>query len=793
MQRDERLAADAPVERPAPRRGPAPAWLLPALPGALASLLFLALALGSPVLGAAATPAQLALGLALAASIVAQPRARERLTRLAAWPGLPHAATLAGVTLLAALLRFWGLRFGLPYLEHPDEWAVAEEAARMLQSGDYRPFSYTYPTLYIYMQVGVAAAHFLWGSGAGLYRDLPDLDPALYYPWMRALTATLGTAGVLLTYAVGRRLYGRAIGLVAAALLAVLPVAAGDAHYVTTDTPALFFTLLAFLAIARLGVAAEGRSATTHERRPASDAEPALGGPWSLVGRRGSLYAGALIAGLATGLAAATKYNVAVLVIPLALGVFLAARDERRSATDDRGQRPESRAAAGSPWSLVVVGLLWAALGALLGFTLGVPLWLRELPRLLDDLASIVVHYRFEGHPGAESSRPALFYWGALANEGLLLALVTLAGLLLAFVRRSRADLLVLAFVVPTVLQLTGVKVVFFRNAVPLLPFVCLLAAAALALLANAAYRWLRPGTRGEAVRADATGGLAGPRASSRSSAARLALDGPALLLVCATVLVATEPLATALHDELLRSRPTTRILATEWVERNAPDGARIWLEDGTLKLPARLRVQGGRPVTSNDLAWYRENGFRFLVANMDRDDKDRGRLAAFGEPAMRFERAGERHGPTLAVYDTGAGDVASEPRTPSGATLGGGALALEGYRHPGEVRAGEVLPLALYWRAARQLPADYTVFVHLLDDQGGKLAQRDLPPLEGSLPTSRWTPGELVRDDQDLPVPVSVPPGTYRLVAGMYDSQTFAPIVDAGPIELGVVTVTAP
>src|SRR5690606_2337837 len=161
---------------------------------------------------------------------------RPALRRLAAWPELPHAALVLAVTLLALFLRTWGLRFGLPYLDHPDEWAVADEAVRMLQTGDYRPVKWDYPTLVIYLQVGVAAAHFLWGAGAGLYRDLSDLSPEHYYVWMRALTAALGTGGVLLTYAIGRMLYGRAAGLAAAALLAVLPVAAGDSHYVTTDT-----------------------------------------------------------------------------------------------------------------------------------------------------------------------------------------------------------------------------------------------------------------------------------------------------------------------------------------------------------------------------------------------------------------------------------------------------------------------------------------------------------------------------------------------------------------------------
>jgi hypothetical protein len=880
MRRDETLHTDLPAEIRTPRGRAMPLWLLRALPGAFAALLFGALALGAGVFGEAARPIQALLALGLVASAAVQPGARATVRRVFAWEALPHYALLAGITLLALFLRTWGLRFGLPYLEHPDEWAVADEAVRMLQTGDYRPTKWDYPTLSMYLQVGVAAAHYLWGVSAGLYRELGDLQPEHYYPWMRALTALLGTAAIPLTYVLGRMLYGRSVGLAGAALLAVLPVAVGDAHYVTTDTPAMVFSLVAMILIARLGLSCAspspggdsgsggvtplqtswlpggesgsgGGTSLQGSRLPGEESgsgggtslqgswlpseesgsgggtslqtswlpggesgsgggtslqgsrlpggESGSGGGTSLQGSRlpggesgsgggtslqGSrLYGTALLAGLATGLAAATKYNVAALLVALALALIMVARQRFSLQPSAFSLQPSAFSLQPSAFSLWP-GLL-AGLGVLLGFTLGMPLWFAELRNVLEGLASILVHYRFEGHPGAESSRPVLFYWGALANEGLLVAVAMLAGLGLAFVRRSRANLLVLAFLVPSILQLAGVKVVFFRNVMPLLPLLCLLAASAIRVLSSqfsvlsTRHSQSQLKTRNSKLRTGASSWLRG------------FVSRPGLVLTAAVAIVAAQPLAKAFHDELLRSRPTTRVLATEWMQTNAPAGSRVWLEDGTLLLPAHLRGEGGRPITSNSPAWYRENGFRFLVALMDRDDKDPSQLAAFGEPLVRFERAGERHGPTLAIYETGTGDPSREERIASGATLGSGALVLEGFRHPGTVRAGATLPLALYWQATRPLPADYTVFVHLLDAQGGKVAQRDVAPLTGTLPTSRWAPGQLLRDDQDLAVPAAVPPGTYRLVAGMYDPATLAPIADRGPIDLGEVVVT--
>ena len=785
--------------------------LLRRAPGVLALALFLALALGRGVLGAAAAPVQGALALALLGSILAHPQVMARVSVTRA------AVALVGILALALGLRVWGLRFGLPYFEHPDEWAVADEAMRMLRTGEYTPFSYTYPPLYTYMQVGVATFHFLWGAGAGLYRTPADIDPVRFYVWARALTALLGTGAVALTFLAGRSLYGRTAGLLAAALIAVMPAVAGDAHYVTTDTPAMFFTLLAFLAIARLGVAPE------HD-----------GGRETLR----STLALAFVAGFGVGIATATKWNAGALVIALLAAIVLAAyrriSDAQRSTFNVQpstlnaqpstpnvqpspqpstfhvprstfhAQRSTLNAQPSTfnvqpspqPSTLNVppspqpstfnvqpstFNLLLAALaGILLGFTPGVPFWLRDLPRILTDLAGIIRHYRFDGHPGAESDQPALFYWWALTREGTLLAWACLGGVALAFLRRKSADILVLAVVVPAVLQLTGVKVVFFRNAMPLLPLLCILAAALVVAIVD----WLITAQRDAAVRS-ASREAPAPVAFVR----RLTGNRTVLLLAVAALLMA-EPLAQAIHDETLRARPTTRILAGEWLEARTTDGERVWLEDNTLILSPRLRAVGGEPAIRHELAWYREQGIRFVVVNLDRDTGVAA-LNAFGEPAARFLRSGERHGPELAIFATGAPDAASEPRTPSGATLGAGAVVLDGYRHPGKVQAGGVLPLALFWRATRPLPLDYTVYVHLVDAAGNKVAQRDVPPLEGRRPTSAWPPGDLVRDDQDLFVPETVAPGTYRLLAGMYDATTMTPINDAGPIDLGVVTVT--
>ena len=96
--------------------------------------------------------------------------------------------------------------------------------------------------------------------------------------------------------------------------------------------------------------------------------------------------------------------------------------------------------------------------------------------------------------------------------------------------------------------------------------------------------------------------------------------------------------------------------------------------------------------------------------------------------------------------------------------------FALRGYDlAPPEVRPGEELHLTLYWQALEDGDRDYTVFVHLLDQEGQMWDQADAQPLSGDYPTSFWGQGELIRDRHVLSLPPQAPPGTYKIEVGMY------------------------
>ncbi len=95
---------------------------------------------------------------------------------------------------------------------------------------------------------------------------------------------------------------------------------------------------------------------------------------------------------------------------------------------------------------------------------------------------------------------------------------------------------------------------------------------------------------------------------------------------------------------------------------------------------------------------------------------------------------------------------------------------------------------LTLYWQAEADMTEDYTVFVHLIGEDGQMWGQHDGQPLDGDYPTSAWDVGEVVRDEHEVAVKAGAPPGVYRLAVGMYrlaDGQRL-PVLDAGGQPVG-------
>ncbi len=105
-----------------------------------------------------------------------------------------------------------------------------------------------------------------------------------------------------------------------------------------------------------------------------------------------------------------------------------------------------------------------------------------------------------------------------------------------------------------------------------------------------------------------------------------------------------------------------------------------------------------------------------------------------------------------------------------------GEAIILRGYDMDMEqVGPGGVLAVTLYWMAEHAAARPYTVFTHLLDQNGNLVAQKDNWPVNGQWPPTCWQTDEVVVDPYTIPLPPDLLPGTYTLMVGLYDATTGA------------------
>ncbi len=119
-------------------------------------------------------------------------------------------------------------------------------------------------------------------------------------------------------------------------------------------------------------------------------------------------------------------------------------------------------------------------------------------------------------------------------------------------------------------------------------------------------------------------------------------------------------------------------------------------------------------------------------------------------------------------LYGVAQGELAAG----DGAGARWGDLELRQARLAVAVRADDVVPVALVWRALAPLPANLKIFVHAVDDTGVVVAQHDAQPLNDLRPMTALPIGEDVNDRHGLALPEGFA-GRLRIIVGLYDPAT--------------------
>ena len=101
-----------------------------------------------------------------------------------------------------------------------------------------------------------------------------------------------------------------------------------------------------------------------------------------------------------------------------------------------------------------------------------------------------------------------------------------------------------------------------------------------------------------------------------------------------------------------------------------------------------------------------------------------------------------------------------------------GNEIKLLGYNLSEE--SDEMRQLSLVWQALQEPATDYTVFVHVLNQDGTCcLWQQDTMPQQNQYPTTRWLSDEVVEDPYAIMFPPDAAPGEYAVEVGLYIAET--------------------
>lgn len=105
---------------------------------------------------------------------------------------------------------------------------------------------------------------------------------------------------------------------------------------------------------------------------------------------------------------------------------------------------------------------------------------------------------------------------------------------------------------------------------------------------------------------------------------------------------------------------------------------------------------------------------------------------------------------------------------------LGDDTIELVDYALPQEAtfRAGDSFQIAFHWRTPAPIEKRYKLFLHLINETGELVAQRDIEPDGGLQITSHWPVQEPIQDRHALRLPDDLAAGDYQVRIGWYDFE---------------------
>lgn len=335
---------------------------------------------------------------------------------------IPASVVAAIAFIVGAILRFYGITFGLPSNFHPDEVPKVNAIMRMVASGTLNPDYFLHPSLLLYTTYATnTVLH--WCGIEGSFRDTAFLAG-------RLVSATAGSVSIVLTYKIGTRLFSAGVGALAATLLAVFPLHVTCSRYLKEDA-LLTFVVLSCVLVTII--------ATQSGRK------------WMV-----------LVAGFLAGCTAGTKYS----------GILMASVPAMTPWIVSRSWKPDPR---WLPWAIAAV------LIAPVGFFVTTPYSVFNLSKFANDFSAESRHMS-AGHTVSISAWSQLWmyhFWRSIwPGVSGFVAVLSVMGLGYLARRARSADMMILGLVLLFYLPAEYVKAKPApqpeRYIVPCLPFLAI-------------------------------------------------------------------------------------------------------------------------------------------------------------------------------------------------------------------------------------------------------------------------------------------------------------------------------
>ncbi|MDJ0763916.1 MAG: glycosyltransferase family 39 protein [Myxococcota bacterium] len=433
-------------------------------------------------------------------------------------------ALLFFILLTAIYFRFKGVDYGFPLLLHSDEPAIAERALKIARTGDLDPDFFKYPTGYIYFQAIVYSSVFLAGKLIGNYDAFSEVPVLNFYYWGRVTTVVIAAVSLWVVFLIGRKLVNIWAGLFALAITAFSVLHVKGSFFIAVDIPmtlwvvvALYFSVLIF----------KGNKTLRNY----------------------------ILAAIAVGLAASSKYNGSICFVSIVAAHFF------------------SRCNTSPPNRNVYI--LIAGIVSLVSFVTTTPYAVLNYNHFLKDLFFEFQHYS-KGHIGFDNSGTSYLNYGKdiLNGLGILvfsLSLISSAYLMLR--RKYRELLFILVFPIIYFILLGKFKVHFERNIIPLVPHLSILASVLPAYLVAHLVKNLK-----ELQTTNTSNiGLIGRLGIMLRSHTSLTVSSTITIIILFSGISLQGIKTKDYLDNLLL--PDTRLLSTLWINENLPEGSIIAMD----------------------------------------------------------------------------------------------------------------------------------------------------------------------------------------------------------------------